>query len=88
MHYEVALPSLGEDAEDNVDAATVSSWLVEEGDQVAEGDDLIEMTTDKAAFNLPSPKSGALTQKLVEEGDEVKVGDAVCVLEIAESDQE
>lgn len=79
MRYEVKLPDLGEDA---ADEATVSYWLVEEGDEVTEADDLVEMTTDKAAFSVPSPKSGVLLEKLVEEGDDVSVGDVLCILEI------
>lgn len=78
MLYEVRLPSLGEDSPEE---ASVSYWLVEEGDRVREGDDLVEMTTDKAAFSLPSPKSGTLVEKLVEEGDEVGVGDVICIIE-------
>ncbi|MBI4557977.1 MAG: hypothetical protein HY706_10380 [Candidatus Hydrogenedentes bacterium] len=79
MKYEVKLPSLGDEA---ADEATVSYWLVEEGDLVHEGDDLVEMTTDKAAFSVPSPKSGTILEKVVEEGDEVSVGDVLCFLEL------
>ncbi|MBX7259090.1 MAG: hypothetical protein K1Y02_22195 [Candidatus Hydrogenedentes bacterium] len=79
MTYEVKLPSLGQDA---ADTATISYWLVEEGDKVKEGEDLVEMTTDKAAFIVPSPKGGVLIEKLVQEGDEISVGDVVCVLEV------
>ena len=79
MLYEVTLPSLGDDA---TETATVSLWLADEGDIVNEEDDLVEMSTDKAAFTVPSPKTGTLLEKLVEEDDEVKAGDAICILEI------
>lgn len=79
MLCEVKLPDLGEDA---AEEATVSYWLVEEADAVNEGDDLVEMTTDKAAFSVPSPNTGILREKLVEEGDDVTVGDVICVLEV------
>ena len=79
MTYEVKLPTLGDDAGDT---ATVSYWLVEEGDNVKEGEDIVELTTDKAAFSLPAPKTGVLQEKLVQEGDEVSVGDVLCVLEL------
>jgi 2-oxoglutarate dehydrogenase E2 component (dihydrolipoamide succinyltransferase) len=79
MRYEVKLPDLGDDA---ASEATVSYWLVEEGDEVSESDDLVEMTTDKAAFSIPAPKSGVLLEKLVEEGEDVNVGDVLCILEI------
>ncbi|MDX9975285.1 MAG: biotin/lipoyl-containing protein [FCB group bacterium] len=79
MRYEVKLPDLGDEA---ASEATVSYWLVEEGDEVAESDDLVEMTTDKAAFSIPAPKSGILLEKLVEEGEDIAVGDVLCILEI------
>jgi len=79
MRVEVELPSMGEDAED---LANVAYWLVEVGDEVSEGDDLVELTTDKAAFNLPSPASGTVVELEVEEGDDVSVGDVLCVLEV------
>lgn len=78
MLYEVKLPDLGEDA---AEEATVSYWLVEEGDAVIEGEDLVEMTTDKAAFSVPSPKTGILREKLVEDGDDVTVGEVICLIE-------
>ena len=48
MTYEVKLPTLGDDGGDT---ATVSYWLVEEGDSVKEGEDIVELTTDKAAVS-------------------------------------
>jgi pyruvate/2-oxoglutarate dehydrogenase complex dihydrolipoamide acyltransferase (E2) component len=75
---EVRLPEMGEDA---TDVATVSYWLVEEGEAVTEGEDIIEMTTDKAAFSVPSPTSGVLIEKLVDEGDEVRVDEVICIIE-------
>jgi pyruvate/2-oxoglutarate dehydrogenase complex dihydrolipoamide acyltransferase (E2) component len=79
MRYEVTLPSLGEETDGT---ATVSFWLVGEGDAVRKGDDLVELITDKASFTLPSPKKGTMVEKLVEEDEEVHVGDALCVLEV------
>ncbi len=81
MRIEVTLPDLGEDS---VQAVTVSGWLAKPGQAVREGDDLLELTTDKAAFTLPSPRPGTLAQTLVNEGDKIRVGDALCVLEIQE----
>lgn len=78
MRHEVKLPNLGEDAEDN---ATVTFWLVNEGETVKKGDDLVELSTDKAAFTLPSPRRGTLVERVVDEGDEVRVGDVLCILE-------
>jgi len=81
MQIEVILPDLGDDAEQDV---TVSSWLANVGDRVKEGDDLLEITTDKAAFCVPVPQSGTLTEFRVKEDDVVHVGDLICVMEIAD----
>jgi pyruvate dehydrogenase E2 component (dihydrolipoamide acetyltransferase) len=69
---------MGDDAE----TAIVSFWLADEGDIVNENDDLVEMTTDKASFTVPSPKTGTLLEKVVEEDDEVRVGDVLCILDL------
>ena len=79
MRYEVKLPSLGEDT---TEAATVSMWLANVGDEIRENDDLLELTTDKAAFTVPCPKTGRLVEKLVNENQEVHMGDTIAALEI------
>jgi len=78
MRYEVVLPSLGDDT---TEKAVVSLWLANEGDIITENDDLVEMTTDKAAFSVPSPKTGTLVERMVDEDDEVAAGDVLCVIE-------
>ena len=77
--YTVNLPSLGDDAGDE---AQVSFVYVNEGDTVKEEDDLVEMVTDKATFNVPSPKAGKIVKMRITEGDNVKVGDPICDMEI------
>ena len=79
MRFEVKLPGLGEDTTDIV---TVSSWLARIGDELKQGDDLLEITTDKAAFSLPAPKDGILSELVVHDGDEINVGDIVCIFEV------
>ncbi|MDD2702609.1 MAG: hypothetical protein PHC33_01205 [Candidatus Omnitrophica bacterium] len=74
---QVILPELGEQSKN----ATVTFWYFKAGDTVKENDDLVEMTTDKAAFNVPSPYSGILKEILVNEGDVVQVGAALAVIE-------
>jgi 2-oxoglutarate dehydrogenase E2 component (dihydrolipoamide succinyltransferase) len=67
---DVKLPPLGE----GIEKAGVSYWHKSEGDKVEKGEDLVELVTDKAAFNMPSPESGILKEILAHEGDEVSVG--------------
>lgn len=74
---KVYLPQLGE----NIEKATVSYWYFEEGASVVEGNDLVEMATDKATFNVPAPCSGTILEILAHEGDDVQVGEVLVVLE-------
>ena len=74
---KVHLPELGE----GIQKATVSYWYFKEGEKVNEKDDLVELTTDKATFNLPSPCTGTLTEILFHEGDTVNVGEVLGIIE-------
>jgi len=80
MRVDVPLPSLGDD-DDAVTGGKVAFWLAEVGDSLSEGDDLLELTTDKAAFVVPCPDAGRLVEKCVAEGDEIEVGQVVAALE-------
>jgi pyruvate/2-oxoglutarate dehydrogenase complex dihydrolipoamide acyltransferase (E2) component len=70
---DVKLPSLAE----GVAKANVSYWHKKKGDAIKEGEDLVELVTDKATFNLSSPASGVLAEVLVDEGNEAKVGQVI-----------
>ncbi len=74
---KVVLPELGE----GIEKATVSYWYFKEGEKVNEKDDLVELTTDKATFNLPSPCTGILSEILFSEGDTVNAGEILAIIE-------
>jgi len=74
---KVVLPELGE----NITKATVSYWFFQVGQKVEEKQDLVELTTDKATFNLPSPSSGTLKQIFIQEGDTVNIGDVLAEID-------
>lgn len=74
---KVVLPELGE----GVTEAVVSFWHFEEGQTVKEGQDLVEMATDKATFNVPVPATGVVKQRLFEEGCKVKVGEVLAIID-------
>lgn len=80
MRVEVTLPSLGDD-EDAVGGGMVSQFLATLGSVLAEGDDLLELTTDKAAFIVPAPLSGRLLAWRVAEGETIAVGAVLCEME-------
>jgi pyruvate dehydrogenase E2 component (dihydrolipoamide acetyltransferase) len=76
MAYEFKLPDLGE----GLTEGEVARWLVQEGQDIAEDDPLVEVQTDKATFEIPSPASGKVTRILVGEGEVVAVGTVLVVI--------
>lgn len=74
---KVILPELGE----GITKATVTYWHFQEGDNVKESQDLVELATDKATFNLPSPATGKLSKILVLEGVSADVGAQLAIIE-------
>lgn len=74
---KVILPELSQ----GVKKATVSYWYFKPGEKVNEKDDLVELATDKATFNLPSPCSGTVSEILISEGNAANVGDTLGTIE-------
>ena len=74
---EVRLPELGEE----IEKAVVSFWYFKVGDRVKQDDDLVELATDKATFNVPAAASGTLKEIRVSEGSEAKIGEVLAVIE-------
>jgi len=74
---EVRLPELGEE----IEKAVVSFWYFKAGDRVKKDDDLVELATDKATFNVPAPIEGVLKEIRAKEGSEVKIGEILAVIE-------
>jgi pyruvate/2-oxoglutarate dehydrogenase complex dihydrolipoamide acyltransferase (E2) component len=77
------LPDLGE----GVTEAEIDRWLVKEGQSIAEDEPLVEVITDKATAEIPSPFAGVVARLHVEEGDVVPVGTVLVTIgESAEAD--
>jgi len=76
------MPDMGEDAGNE---ASISFWYFDEGELVETGEDLAELITDKATFNVPSPVTGKLVDIVVGEGDVVKVGEILCRMEASDT---
>jgi pyruvate dehydrogenase E2 component (dihydrolipoamide acetyltransferase) len=74
---KIELPFLAE----GVEGGDVVQVLVHEGDQVAEGQSLIELETDKATVPVPAPAAGKVSRLLVRQGDHLKVGQGIVELE-------
>ena len=79
MAFSVTMPRLGE----SVTEGTVTRWLKKEGDQVAEDEPLLEVSTDKVDTEIPSPISGVLAKITVAEDETVEVGAELAVIEDA-----
>ncbi|MBL7071296.1 MAG: hypothetical protein ISS26_03885 [Candidatus Omnitrophica bacterium] len=73
---KVTLPELGE----GIGEAVVSFWHFNEGDTVKKDDDIVELATDKATFNVPASESGVIKKILRREGESVKVGEVLAEL--------
>ena len=73
MHYDVKLPDIGE----GVAEGEIVRWLVRAGDAVKEEQPLVEVMTDKASVEIPSPRTGTIATLHVEEGAMVPVGTVI-----------
>jgi pyruvate dehydrogenase E2 component (dihydrolipoamide acetyltransferase) len=78
MRYEFILPDIGE----GVVEGEVVRWLVHEGDEVALDQVMVEVMTDKATVQIPSPKKGRVVALLVGEGAMAQVGKPLLVLDV------
>ncbi len=76
---EIKLPDIG-DFKD----VPVVAVLVSVGDEVSKEDPLIELESDKATMEVPSPEAGRVAEIRVSEGDTVSEGDVIMVFEAAE----
>ena len=70
---EIRVPELAE----SITEGTISEWLVQKGDQVNQGDPIVELETDKVNIEVNSDYTGVLAEVLFEEGEDVEVGDVI-----------
>jgi pyruvate dehydrogenase E2 component (dihydrolipoamide acetyltransferase) len=84
MAREFKLPDLGE----GVHEGEIIDVLVAEGDQVEEDQPILEVETDKAAVEIPSPYEGTVTRIHVNAGDLVRVGDVLITFSSVEGAEE
>lgn len=73
MSRPFKLPDLGE----GIHEGEIIAVIVSVGDQVTEGDPILEVETDKAAVEIPSPFTGTVESIMVKPGDLVEVGDVL-----------
>ena len=76
---EIKVPQLSE----SVSEATLLSWHKQVGEAVKEGENLIDIETDKVVLELPAPKDGALVQIVKQDGEKVESGEVIALLDTA-----
>lgn len=82
-HEVVGMPALSP----TMEAGTIASWNVKEGDSFGAGDSIAEVETDKATMDFEAQDEGYVAKILVEAGgDEIKVGDPIMVIVDSEED--
>jgi pyruvate dehydrogenase E2 component (dihydrolipoamide acetyltransferase) len=76
MAFEFKLPDLGE----GLTEGEIVKWLVKVGDPVEEGQIFVQVETDKAVIDLPSPRKGVVLKLSAAEGETVQVGRVIIVI--------
>ena len=76
--YKLILPSMGE----GVMEATVTNWIKNIGDAIAEDESVVEIATDKVDSDVPSPVAGILKEILIPVDGIAKVGEPIAILSI------
>lgn len=77
MSTEIKVPVLPESVAD----ATLASWHKQVGEFIEEGENLVDLETDKVMLEVPATVSGTLKEILVEEGTDVTEGTVLAVIE-------
>jgi pyruvate/2-oxoglutarate dehydrogenase complex dihydrolipoamide acyltransferase (E2) component len=77
--HEVRLPQLSMGMSD----AEIVDWYVEDGEEVTEGADLVEIEAEKARQVIAAPLTGVVRELQGDSGDVIEVRDLLCVIETA-----
>jgi pyruvate dehydrogenase E2 component (dihydrolipoamide acetyltransferase) len=73
---EIVMPRLS----DSMEEGTILSWIKQVGDEVAVGEEIVEIETDKANMAYEADVAGTLTQILAQEGDTLPIGSPIAVI--------
>lgn len=75
--HTIKMPDVGE----GVTEAEIVTWHVKVGDVIEEDEDLVDVMTDKATVEIPSPVSGKIVKVMGEPGEMIAVGSEIIVIE-------
>src|SRR3954453_13329169 len=73
---DIVMPRLS----DSMEEGTILKWMKQVGDEVAVGDELVEIETDKANMAYEADVAGTLTEILAQEGDTLPIGAPIAVV--------
>src|SRR5512135_3703943 len=77
MAFEFKFPDIGE----GLTEGEIVEWKVKVGDKVADHQIILEVETDKAVAEVPSPKAGYITMLKGGPGEIIKVGEVIAVID-------
>lgn len=78
MKFEFLFPDIGE----GIHEGTIIKWLVKPGDNINEGESLVEVETDKVTTEIPSPRTGKILELKGKAGDIIHVGDIFVTIDL------
>jgi len=76
MSQEICMPKFGM----SMLEGEIGKWLVEEGDKICKGDDIVEIIENKATHTVQAMVSGRLEKIVVNEGESAAVGETIAVV--------
>lgn len=77
MAFEFRFPDIGE----GIVEGEIVRWLVKEGEDIDENQPIVEILTDKATVEIPSPLKGKITKRIGKDGEMIEVGATLVVIE-------
>jgi 2-oxoglutarate dehydrogenase E2 component (dihydrolipoamide succinyltransferase) len=77
MPIEVKVPHVGE----SVTEVYIGEWLKSEGDAVRADENLVELESDKATFEVPAPKAGVIEKIVKTKGETAAVGEVIALID-------
>ena len=77
MAFEFRFPDIGE----GIVEGEIVRWLVKEGESIDENQPIVEILTDKATVEIPSPLRGKITKRIGKDGEMIEVGATLVVIE-------
>jgi 2-oxoglutarate dehydrogenase E2 component (dihydrolipoamide succinyltransferase) len=80
-NYQLLLPAMGE----GIIEATITKWLISQGQQIIKDQPLVEVATDKVDSEIPSPVEGTIVKLIYREGEIPRVGEVIALIEASGS---